>query len=360
MALAALAAAVPFLLGGNAVVVAWSAFGAALVHAAARKGSVATAAVGLTTIGCSLVAALNERAALHGDFTPFLNAEFLSAVAPAAALALAWRSIERGAEQLRTASVPLLIASTFVGSALLVAEAVRARGLDNASAAFRETALACCAVVAAVFAATVALLSRRRELEVRAAAWAPLAASMLFGIWMLAYGHLEEFTPAVNAPFGAGLVVAAALFLAGALGTLGPVPGVAAVGYLFFLITAEIWAWGRFPHAGLAHDEVRFRVQVGLSVAWTVYAAALVAVGFWRDRALLRWSGIALFLVTAAKVFLVDLDRLETAYRVGSFLVLGILLVAVSYLYQRARRTTGPTTPAVPPATPDPPEPPAA
>jgi uncharacterized membrane protein len=59
-------------------------------------------------------------------------------------------------------------------------------------------------------------------------------------------------------------------------------------------------------------------------------------------------------------VFLVDLDRLETAYRVGSFLVLGILLVAVSYLYQRARRTTGPTTPAVPPATPDPPEPPAA
>jgi uncharacterized membrane protein len=51
----------------------------------------------------------------------------------------------------------------------------------------------------------------------------------------------------------------------------------------------------------------------------------------------LRWSGIAIFLATIAKAFFVDLSNLDTIYRVGSFLALGALLVAASYLYQRRR-----------------------
>jgi hypothetical protein len=82
---------------------------------------------------------------------------------------------------------------------------------------------------------------------------------------------------------------------------------------------------------------MRFRAQVGVSVAWAVYAAALVALGFWRRSAPTRWTGLAVFALTLAKVFLVDIARLSAAHRIGSFLVLGVLLVGASFLYQRSR-----------------------
>jgi uncharacterized membrane protein len=38
------------------------------------------------------------------------------------------------------------------------------------------------------------------------------------------------------------------------------------------------------------------------------------------------------------KVFFVDLSSLEKLYRIISFIVLGVILLAVSFLYQRLRQ----------------------
>jgi len=51
---------------------------------------------------------------------------------------------------------------------------------------------------------------------------------------------------------------------------------------------------------------------------------------------LVRWEGLILFGVTILKVFFVDLSSLQAEYRVGSFVGLGIVLVAVSSWYTRA------------------------
>jgi uncharacterized membrane protein len=45
--------------------------------------------------------------------------------------------------------------------------------------------------------------------------------------------------------------------------------------------------------------------------------------------------GILLLSVAVLKVFLVDLSALQTFYRIISFVVLGLLLLAVSYGYNR-------------------------
>ncbi|MCE9634371.1 MAG: DUF2339 domain-containing protein [Planctomycetes bacterium] len=118
------------------------------------------------------------------------------------------------------------------------------------------------------------------------------------------------------------------------------VPWVAAVAYVFSLTSIEIHAWGGHGALGesLTRSDLRFRAQVALSVFWAGYAASLVGAGFLRRCAAVRWAGITLFLATVTKVFLVDLARLEAAYKVGSFMALGALLVGVSYLYQRVRR----------------------
>jgi uncharacterized membrane protein len=68
---------------------------------------------------------------------------------------------------------------------------------------------------------------------------------------------------------------------------------------------------------------------------------ALLAAGFaLRDR-VLRLSGLALFLVCTLKLFFWDLRNLETLPRIVSFIVLGLLLVAVSWgLYALSRSGT--------------------
>jgi uncharacterized membrane protein len=55
-----------------------------------------------------------------------------------------------------------------------------------------------------------------------------------------------------------------------------------------------------------------------------------------RDR-VLRLSGLALLLACILKLFVWDLRHLETLPRILSFLVLGLFLVAVSWIYTRFR-----------------------
>ena len=83
--------------------------------------------------------------------------------------------------------------------------------------------------------------------------------------------------------------------------------------------------------------EISWSTQVGLSVLWTLYAAGALAWGFLRSAPGVRYGALALLGLTVVKVFLVDLSAVRTAYRILSFLILGVVLLLVSLLYQKAR-----------------------
>ena len=88
-----------------------------------------------------------------------------------------------------------------------------------------------------------------------------------------------------------------------------------------------------------------------LSLAWGIYGALLIALGMLRAYAPVRYIGMTVLAVTVIKVFFYDLWELGGIYRVIGFLGFGILLVLVSYLYQRGR-IAAPTTAGEPaPAT---------
>jgi uncharacterized membrane protein len=74
-----------------------------------------------------------------------------------------------------------------------------------------------------------------------------------------------------------------------------------------------------------------------LTMVWAVEALAFLGAGFpLRDR-LQRLSGLALFMICVLKLFLYDLRELETVNRILSFIVLGLILVGVSWMYTRFR-----------------------
>ena len=82
-------------------------------------------------------------------------------------------------------------------------------------------------------------------------------------------------------------------------------------------------------------DNARLAMHVALSVFWSISATACLFIGFARKLAALRYKGLTLFLLTVVKVLVFDLGNLDMIYRIISFLVLGVLLILGSLLYQR-------------------------
>jgi hypothetical protein len=74
-----------------------------------------------------------------------------------------------------------------------------------------------------------------------------------------------------------------------------------------------------------------------LTVSLGIQALALLAAGFLLGDRVLRLSALALFFLCIAKLFVYDLRSLPTLDRIFSFIVLGAIMVGVSWVYTRFR-----------------------
>lgn len=87
----------------------------------------------------------------------------------------------------------------------------------------------------------------------------------------------------------------------------------------------------------VALEQLRKGAQVSLSILWATLGGAAFVAGVVRWVAPLRVWGLALLALATTKVFLYDLASLDATYKVGSFIGLGVLLLASSYAYQRLK-----------------------
>jgi uncharacterized membrane protein len=167
-----------------------------------------------------------------------------------------------------------------------------------------------------------------------------------------------------------GLVMSAAVLFRGALsdlmeGGLGAVPGrmlhVGAAAALLFLSLAFAFPLlRRYQEKGqpgwvrslLGHPEqVLFFVPLVLlsgllavemrqgfvTIAWGVEGAVAFLFALWVKQRSFRLAGLGLLLLCVGKIVIVDAWRLQGTYRYLTFVVLGCLLLLVSFLYSRHR-----------------------
>jgi uncharacterized membrane protein len=100
---------------------------------------------------------------------------------------------------------------------------------------------------------------------------------------------------------------------------------------VYALIALSLELWDYFGHAG----SPGLAQHLALSLLWMGYASVLIFLGSKEDSSLLRWQALVLFGIAVTKVFLYDSSYLDRFYRIISFVVLGLVLVVVSFLYQR-------------------------
>ena len=159
--------------------------------------------------------------------------------------------------------------------------------------------------------------------------------------------------PILNQTFMAFALLVAAYALAARLYARGVgageeeravVPALVVVANVLAVVALSAEAAGYFDAGRVAlADAVRLRdlelaKQLSLSVVWALYGAGLLVAGRARRLRLLRLMSLALLSLTTLKVFFWDLSSLDRVYRIISFIVLGAILLAVSYLYQRSQQ----------------------
>jgi hypothetical protein len=75
--------------------------------------------------------------------------------------------------------------------------------------------------------------------------------------------------------------------------------------------------------------------KLGLSILWGIYALVLIIIGIYQNNKHLRVGAITLFGITLAKLFFYDIANLDTISKTIVFVSLGILLLIVSFLYNK-------------------------
>lgn len=78
--------------------------------------------------------------------------------------------------------------------------------------------------------------------------------------------------------------------------------------------------------------------KLGLTILWGVYALILIALGIWKKKKHLRIGAIVLFTITLIKLFFYDIIDLDTLSKTIVFVSLGILLLIISFLYNKFKR----------------------
>jgi len=126
--------------------------------------------------------------------------------------------------------------------------------------------------------------------------------------------EMEHTAPAFSSPAMAELPPV----LLGTFGTL-----------LFVILTLET--------SGFFHETLPQARFASISVVWAMFSIVLMILGFRKNNDRMRKIALGLLFLTTFKVFLFDIRNISTPYRILSFIVLGLILILISYLYNQAK-----------------------
>ncbi|MBL9203154.1 MAG: DUF2339 domain-containing protein [Opitutaceae bacterium] len=105
----------------------------------------------------------------------------------------------------------------------------------------------------------------------------------------------------------------------------------------FLLLNVEIADFFAAPGARTLAFEFsgNFARDMTYTIAWAVFALALLLVSFRKDLRFGRYAALALLGVALLKLFFHDLARLEALYRIGALFGVAVIAIVASFAYQR-------------------------
>jgi len=105
----------------------------------------------------------------------------------------------------------------------------------------------------------------------------------------------------------------------------------------FLIVNIEIADYFSTPGAAALTFQFsgNFARDMSYSIAWALFALLLLIIGMRKRAAPARYAGLGLLGVTVVKLFFHDLSQLDQLYRIGAFIVVAVIAILASFLYQR-------------------------
>jgi len=105
----------------------------------------------------------------------------------------------------------------------------------------------------------------------------------------------------------------------------------------FLIVNIEIADYFSVPGAAALTFQFsgNFARDMSYSIAWALFALLMLIVGMRKQVAPVRYVGLGLLGITVIKLFFHDLSRLDQLYRIGAFVVVAVIAILASFLYQR-------------------------
>jgi uncharacterized membrane protein len=114
----------------------------------------------------------------------------------------------------------------------------------------------------------------------------------------------------------------------------------AAIG-IILVLSVEMYHILLWTHPGNENDLVWWEnlyYKAGLSILWSFCSFALIWLGIKYNFQPLRIMGLTLFTITLVKLFFYDIRNVPPGGKIAAFILLGILLLTVSFMYQRLKK----------------------
>ncbi len=172
--------------------------------------------------------------------------------------------------------------------------------------------------------------------------------------------HARSFAPLLNWYLYSYGIVTAALFAGARLArsprhqifglNVPPLLNTLATVLAFLLLNIEIADYFSAPGSPVLTFQFsgNFARDMTYTIAWSVFALALLLVSMWRQLRPGRYAALALLSVALLKLFLHDLARLDSLYRIGALFAVAVVAIIASFAYQRFLPGNDKTTPPQP------------
>jgi hypothetical protein len=114
-------------------------------------------------------------------------------------------------------------------------------------------------------------------------------------------------------------------------------------------ITGNIWVWTSAAAGilvlsltldnilGLSYSDLAQVHRTGYPILWGLVGAGMIVAGLRAKVLALRSGGLLLFLLILVKLFAFDIQEASTGGKIAAFICLGILLLLISFLYQKLK-----------------------
>jgi uncharacterized membrane protein len=87
-----------------------------------------------------------------------------------------------------------------------------------------------------------------------------------------------------------------------------------------------------------SYDVLQSTQKVGYTILWGITSFLLMLIGMKRKIKFVRIMSLVLFAVTITKLFAYDINNISEGGKIVAFILLGVLLLIISFMYQKVKR----------------------